>query len=96
METTKNFNATEAAAYLGFARNTLYFHIRKDRIRQEPDGSFSKAELDRYKTRTGNVTADNVVTDEENKMLLKIVVAQNTAIMTLLRQLYDFDLIDKE
>lgn len=42
------FTNGDAAKYLGYSRRMLSYHIHRGHLRQEPDGSFLKEELDRY------------------------------------------------
>ena len=39
---------TDAAEYCGFSKRTLHYHIRKGRIKQDPDGAFIRGELDAF------------------------------------------------
>ncbi|MHC1744882.1 MAG: hypothetical protein AB9873_17900 [Syntrophobacteraceae bacterium] len=38
----------DAAAYCGFSRRTLSWHLKRGNLRQNPNGTFDRAELDRF------------------------------------------------
>jgi len=54
------FGYTDAAKYLGFSKRTLHYHVHKGHIKQEPDGSFLKEELDRHLAGEGRVGEQGV------------------------------------
>lgn len=43
----------EAAAYIGSSRKTVSVNIKRGRLRQNPDGTFDRAELDKFLSRFG-------------------------------------------
>jgi len=47
------FGYQDAAKYLGFSKRSLHYHVHKGHIRQEPDGSFLREELDNYLAKEG-------------------------------------------
>jgi len=62
-----------AAEYLGISKRTLSIAVKKGRIRQEPNGDFLKAELDRYKRKQGyaDESDDYAALKEEAELQLK-------------------------
>ena len=55
------FTNGDAAKYLGYSRRMLSYHIHRGHLRQEPDGTFLKEELDNYlngEGRSGDKTDD--------------------------------------
>lgn len=59
----------EAAKYCGFSKRTLSHHIGKGNIKQKPDGTFDRSELDRFlSTRKGRKkTSELCQTVQEQK-----------------------------
>jgi hypothetical protein len=49
----------DAVTYLGVSKRTLSVHIKKGTLRQEPDGTFLKSELDKYLESYGRKTKEN-------------------------------------
>ncbi|NPU86368.1 MAG: hypothetical protein HPY65_17960 [Syntrophaceae bacterium] len=47
-----------AALYVGSSRRMLSYHIKKGHLRQNPDGSFDRSELDRFLEKYGRKTEE--------------------------------------
>lgn len=55
----------DALSYLGVSRRTLSVHIKKGTIRQNEDGTFFKAELDKYLSQYGRKTKEQKTSSED-------------------------------
>lgn len=62
-------NYRDAVAYLGVSKRTLEVNIKKGNIRQEPDGTFKKSELDGYLEKYGKKSAKARLSDLEQQKL---------------------------
>lgn len=91
-------NFDDAIEYLGVSRRTLSVNIKKGNIKQEPDGTFFKSELDKYLAKNGRKTEDQAVAPIEIQIKeadLRWRVAKATREETLNKQL-DGTLISKD
>jgi len=46
-------NMDDAAAYCGTSKKTVSYHIKQGKLKQNPDGTFARAELDKWLSRYG-------------------------------------------
>ncbi len=89
----KTFGA--AALHMGVSERTLTYHIRKGNIRQSPDGSFDRADLDAYLASCGRRKVDKDRTRRRMAADLRYRIAraekEETLVSQLKAQLYDID-----
>lgn len=77
----------EAAAYVGASKKTISVNIKRGRLRQNPDGTFDKAELDKFLSRFGRKgSADEVestrVQQEKAELRYRLARARREEILT--------------
>lgn len=77
----------EAAAYIGSSRKTVSVNIKRGRLRQNPDGTFNRDELDKFLSRFGRKgSADEVestrVQQEKAELRYRLARARREEILT--------------
>lgn len=77
----------EAAAYIGSSKKTVSVNIKRGRLRQNPDGTFSREELDKFLSRFGRKgSADEVEStraqQEKAELRYRLARARREEILT--------------
>jgi hypothetical protein len=63
----------EAAEYCGFSKRTLSYHVRRGKLKQNADGTFERAELDRFLSESGRKTGEKKSLSQRKELVdLKI------------------------